>query len=353
MTKYEHAAGFVPVTPDHRDREGISLIDVWEALARRKSVFLSVVAVSAVIGAALALRLPVQEQVSTVIEIGRRIVDNRIAPIDTPQTTMVKINEGYIPMARNAYAKDHPGEQIPLIKAGIPRNSDVIVLESRAHPADKTVQVQQHLLVVKLLQEDHDRVLSVIRNGLNQHLQQGENALAALRGDRAFLLAGIRRIDERLALIRGEIKEGERLVQAAERNWDRATSESSSASTAMVQLLITNELQQNRAKLTAMKETLLITLPEERDRLQKAVEDNQRAQEEQKAAIENTRMQLANVQETRALGGQPMSNAVPAQRSLVLLLALVIGIIVGAIAAVVVDSISRARYTTDARRALA
>jgi len=354
MTRYESPASFTPATHEKFDDDGVTVYAIWEILNRRKRIVFVGVAAGILVGAVAMLSWPAQEHVSTIIEIGTRVIDQKVALIESPQATSAKINEGYIPLVRNEYSRNYPDRKFIPMKASVPKNGELVVLESRAPPSEEAMQIQQHLDIVNLLQRDHERVLLLTKNELQQRIQQNEHVLSALRADRSLLVAAIGRLEERFTLMRAEIKEVERLLLRSERNLDLAFTETLTAPTAMAQLVISNDVQENRRKLSAMKEALLVALPEERDRLNKAIEDNQRARQERVATIENTRTQLANLQETRPLGGRPLPSPVlkQPQKSAVFLVALLIAVVVSAFAAVLVDFFVRIPHTERPRHTL-
>lgn len=305
----------------------ISLVDLALAVWRHRRPAFFTILTFAVLGIAAALLLPKKYAYTTTIEIGARIEGDKTVPLELPDTTLAKIKESYIPLARQEYLKAHAGEdRVFKIEARIPKGSQLIVLESTAREQDGPVYQHIQAQVVQDLVADHNRVFNVIRSNAELAKQRAVRDLDVLKDGEQFLLAELKRIDQSAALLKQQIADTNALIEAAQKNRAKAVSEARDEARAMTLLMLDNEVQQNRTRVAMLDERLQVGLAERRDSLNNQLRENRRNQSIQESEIQRLALQIENLQETRAvLASMKSFEPVGISRSMIAVLSVFLG----------------------------
>lgn len=275
---------------ESRHPDELRLLDIWLVLLRRKLIVAAIVLVSVVIGFAYALFTPDSYAYTTIIEIG---TNGRNELIDPLETARAKVVEGYIAQALQDYINKNPDDKPRYgITAEVPKNAQVLVLRSRGAAENERTYATLHNAVAERLRSDHLRIQSALRAGLETQLEMRERSLTALRDQAKSFEAQINRWEGRKELPAREL-----------------------------------------AYLTSLR-----------------IADNQRAQSELVPLVDNVRLQLANMRETTAVVSTMRSlDPTGMGRQTTVILAALIGLILGTIAALFVDLIARAREEVSKR----
>jgi LPS O-antigen subunit length determinant protein (WzzB/FepE family) len=191
---------------------------------------------------------------------------------------------------------------------------------------------------------DHNSVFDVLQKGLETNIGRVERHLAQLQDTTKLLQAKIKRIGDEHVLLTKEIQHIRDLIRVGESNLGKATREASDEPRAMTMLMVSDGLYRNRARLAALEKRDSVGLPNERDQLEQALANNRRAQENDKAQIENYRLQLTNLHRTH-LVTPPMQSIRPVSlsRPSVVALFVVVGVMLGIVCAFVVEFLNNAR----------
>ena len=328
----------------YRDDE-ISLIDLWLVLVRRRAVILAGTLVCLVAGLAYILIVPPKYTYTTTIEIGTQIVNERVSPIEAQDSVRAKIAESYIPLIVQQYQKESGEEDVRYkIDVNAPKNSQVLVLTSKGTEDQEQTYTTLHRLVVQKLEQDHQRVSNVVRTGLTSQIAERERKAVELQEEAKVLEARIKRIEDERGLLALEIQQTEALLTDAERNRARAVDEVTDATRAMTLLMLSDQLRQNRERLTELKQRLMVELPNTRDDLEKALSDNRRAQENELDDIESLRPELSGIVETRAVAPSlRLSEPVGLAKSVVLVLYLLLGLVLSVFIAFFLEFLSKVK----------
>lgn len=267
--------------------------------------------------------------------------------IDSPQTVLAKLQENYIPLARTQYARSHPdAPYIPRINARLPDLSELIVLESIGHRGkdEETMHQELHRAVVDQLESDHRRATAVAKNILETRQAEAERQLQELLAQPAMVAGQAKRLEAARQVLQKQVAELRDSVAAAGRARRDADSNVKDEAKVLSLLVVDQEIQGSRARLSQMEERLAVTLPQEVDDLQKAIADSQRGEVIQRRLIEQAKAELENLHETRALAPafrspQPLGRG----RSTTMALGGGFGLVLGCLAAVVRDLEKRSR----------
>lgn len=305
----------------------ISLVDLALVVWRHRRPAFFTMLTFAVLGIAAALLLPKKYAYTTTIEIGAHIEAEKTVPIELPDTTLAKVRESYIPLARQRYLKAHADEDRAFnVEARIPKGSQLIVLESTAREQDRPVYQELQAQVVQDLVADHNRVFNIIRSGAELEKQRAVGALDVLKDGEQFLLAELKRTDQSAALLKQQIADANGLIEEAQKNRAKAVGEARDEAKAMTLLMLDNEIQQSRVRLGTLDERLLVGLAERRDSLNNQLRENRRNQAIQEAEVQRLALQIENLQETRAVAAAMQSQEpVGISRSMIAVLSVFLG----------------------------
>lgn len=378
---------------NHTDE--ISLVDLLLVFVRHKTVFFITVVACLLAGGVYAWLKPVSYTYTTLIEIGTQFVEGEPQPLEAPDSALAKIQASYLPLAQQAWATAHPDEPgLIAVDVAVPANSLLLRLQSTATPEKSAAYATVQAHAAESLLADHQRITGVVRKDLENSLAARQNDLARVEAQHTLLQNNLQRMDvihvnelaslqdqariltterKRLEqteeLVKGQVTKYEHLITTAEENRTKSVNEATDESRAMTLLMINNEIQQNRNQLLNLQERLSVGIPNERDRLAKAIEDNQRQQESLKAhqanerddlqqkIAENTRrqselrgqveaiqLQITNLRKTHIVGSATRSIE-PAGPGPVMIvaLALVLGVFLGAGLIILLELITAAR----------
>ena len=326
-------------------QDEISLVDLALVVWRHRRAALAMLLAVIVAGVAVALLTPKKYTYSTTIEIGSRVEDGRIAPVEAPDTVLAKLRESYIPQARRRYLEAHPGiEKRFAVEARVPKGSQLVVLESTAPAEDGAAYRQIQEQAVQALVADHGRVFEGQRQSLVLAKQRAESGLQALVDEEALIKGRIERLETSEQWIQQQIADTQRLIEDATANRSRAVAEARDEARAMTLLMLANEVRANRARLADLQRQLQIGLVDEQDTLQNALQKNQRDQTQQQAEVQRLEQQLRNLRETRAvvLGMQSLE-PVGISRALMVLLSILLGGLLALLVPLVLEFLGRVR----------
>jgi hypothetical protein len=350
LQQLQRTAGDAPVMAPMPTDE-ISLVALAALIWRRRRAAWVTLSAIVACGLAVALLLPKTFAYTTTIEIGSWVDDGKTVPIESIDTTLNKLQEHYIPLARRRYQQDHPQDRhVFEVTARVPKGSQLVVLESKAPEAKSAPYRQIQAQAVQDLLADHGRVFELQRAAIGQQKQRAEAALQALVDEAAVIERQFDRLEQTDQLLEQQIADTRAMIDDASRNRTRAVGEAR----AMTLLMLDNEVRANRARLADLLQ-LQVGQAEKRDQLQKSLRENKRDQALQRAEIEQLDLQLKNLQETRALGVAMQSpRPVGASRSLIVALSLVLGCMLALLVPLVlefVDRVQRTLHGVSARRA--
>lgn len=343
------AAGYIRSdAPDE-----ISLVDLFLVFVKHKKLFLSVLSLCIVAAGAFALLRDNTYLYSTSLEIGTYYEDKAQVFIDTPQTVLSKLEEGYIPTVLSKYYAANPDAPRIKITARFPKGSEVVVIESKAKARLGGTIKQLEGQIVDLTKADHARTVDVKRKGLlvrQENLTRHQNELrdreAMLRSDKERLLVLSKLVIQQLNGVKVQVDD-------ALANRKKARTAVSDETKAMTLLMIDNEISQNRNRLAKLEERLYVEIPNRGSELDKALADNARAQEANKAEIARLDLVLKNFRETRAII-EPTESVEPVGvgKAAIAVLGVLLGGMLAVFAVFIAEFLSSARQRLTERQAM-
>ncbi len=323
----------------------ISLIDIWLVLYRRRWLVTAIIAVVVAGGLAYAFLIPPRYAYTTTIEIGTRIVNNLLVPIESQESVRAKIIESYVPYVIQQYQSKEANIIGGYgITVSAPKDSQIVVLSSKGVVQDETVYKQLHSMVVERIRDDHNRVSSVLRKGIEAQVAERERKVSALQEQKRLLDAQFKRIDEERVLLSGEIEQINTLADESERQRAKAVMEISDSAKAMTLLMLSEQVRQTYSRLADLKKRMMIDLPNKRDEFEKAFYDNLLAQADQRAEAEQMRLSLANMLDTRTVAPSlRLPDPVGPGKAVVVVLSLVVGLLLAVVLAFFIEFLSKVK----------
>ncbi|VAW61957.1 hypothetical protein MNBD_GAMMA10-919, partial [hydrothermal vent metagenome] len=161
----------------------ISLIDLYLVLDRHKMMMAIIIAVVLVSGVFYAVfksqvfNYHVSAQIGTVYVATAQ--GTELQSIEPVEVVLSKITETYIPIVISEYVADNPAVPVPELKARIPKQSDIIILESRAVDDE----IQQNVLMQKVIDmvvENHRPRMDIMKSQFVTQLNNARLKLAEL-----------------------------------------------------------------------------------------------------------------------------------------------------------------------------
>ncbi|RDH81200.1 MAG: hypothetical protein DIZ80_13915 [endosymbiont of Galathealinum brachiosum] len=327
---------FVQLMNVDRDDE-INLLDLWLVLTKRRFMLFAIFLAFLIAGIAFSFIKPVAFEYTAVLQIGKILVDNdgvkSLEFIESPGNVLEKLNKSYIPLAQVQYLNENPQlTQAPKITVKLSKNSDLLVVTTRGQESDALIYLAVIQSVVDSIQKDHQPQLDVFKNkyefalqkevmalevltdpvtlklkkktfetkilnsniiiqNLNDELLvsvhkqqlivQNKNnriKLAALSDEFGKLTADLSRIDEVDKLLESRITDLSDTIEKELHSRKKTINNINSGPEAMTVLLLDNQIQSNRNKLSDIEERLTIKQKSLREKLNNQIKSNKRSQ---------------------------------------------------------------------------
>lgn len=336
LPTYSHQNGY---------EDEINLVDLWLVLMKRRTLIAVLAMLCLLAGIMFALLMPSKYHYSTSIEIGTRLDGTNVAVIESPETLLAKIQESYIPLARQQYLAKH-GELggVPRIEARIPKGSQIIVLSSKGSESDSAAHKMVQQAVVVMVKKDHGRIVDVMRKETEILQNKATAKLEELKDEATLIQAREKRLGDISTLLAGQAKDVRGDLARAQADRAKAVRQTKDEAQALTLMMLDNSMQQYRQRLAEIDERSKIKVVDSRDALAKQLADNQRAQVNQQDTIAKLKIQLANLRETRALM-PPMRSpeATGPGSAVIVLLSLLLGLILGIVGASFAEFLAKAR----------
>lgn len=323
----------------------VSLIELWIVLLRHKKLLWGVFALCLVTSVAVSQLRDASYLYSTSLEIGSFSNHMQQTFIDTPETVLSKLQEGYIPKVLADYYASTKGAERIDIRARVPKGSEVVVLEARGKASMAQTLKRLETEVTELLKQDHARTIDIKKSNLLMHRDNLIRKQAELKDQEKLLHSEKERIKVSVDLLEGQLAAVKAQVEEASLNRKKARTDVGDETRAMTLLMIDNELYQQRKLLASMEEQLYIAMPTKAEELDKSLADNRRAQENSQAEIDTMATVLKNIRETRFIYEPTASiNPVGMARTTFVVIGALLGLMLGVFAAFIVEFLARFKH---------
>lgn len=309
--------------------------DFWRALVKYRWMVAVAVTIGLVTGLGVAFQKPRQYAYSTTIRIGIMIENERPGHIEPTETTLAKLTEIFIPQVLRDYENKHQNSgQRYEIKARNQRNLKWVILQSEGSADEQETYVALQQAVLDLLKQDHHRFTSVSRSDGEAKRTALKDGLEELTAQSKSFSAEMTRLDKDAVLLREEIARIKDTIAGAKQHRQRIEERSLDAIKAMSLLVIGEE-------------RLYLVLDRKRDELAEKLVANQRAQVYQRQLMAGLEAHLSYIQETDAIA-PPMRSLRPVGpgRSIIVILATLLGLLVGIFSVFFIELVSKSRVRT-------
>lgn len=338
---------------EHYDE--IDLADVALAIWRRRWLFVGTFL--AVFGLSVAyafLATPVYDH-RTTLEIGYiptgfgQDGDDQDSPgyqrIETAQNVKDRMERLYIPAVLHDLRNEYDEAISPdSIQVSVPERSGIVELSREASDSASGRTLDLLNRVVQRVKSDHDGIFDLIFSQHQAELTSARNALEGLKSEEAVIQADLERIDSTAELLKNNIESLESSIQRMEEQRQQVASIASNEEKAMTLLLIDNQIQNNQRRLEDLRERLEVDLEQERDQLENALSDNQRAQQNKEQSIATLEAKGQAMKRTSAVIPPTQSvNPVSPNKRLILALGFVLAGMLGVLVVGIHGLLARAR----------
>jgi len=324
----------------------ISLIDLWLVLAKRKKIFFFIMFLSLLVGFLFVSFKPLVFEFSTSIEVGTQPTNGRgEVAIESTQTTLAKLQEGYIPLVlASHYVSSPEWTEVIDIKASVAKGSGIIRLSVSG--LERNAEVYKRLLsdVVEKIQADHKRVSSLVVNDLQLGIKKKENIGSQLVNESILMQSQMKRLDKKELLLNKRIDSLSEFIKTNEKLRLSASEGKGNQDATLTLMMLDNELRTSRELLAELEDQSYLDLADEREVLSNKISDNEKRQLENMQIIAKDKAQLSNLLETRAII-KPLKSLKPVgvSNTLVLILFVVVGFIMSLAAVFIVEFSERVK----------
>jgi uncharacterized protein involved in exopolysaccharide biosynthesis len=315
-------------------------MDLWLVFHRQKHFIVLVFSLTMILGVIAAFLLPRPYTYTTTIQIAR----GAEGALEQPETLLAKLNESYIPYVVQQNFGTAPNAKRVKIEAKMPRDSQIIIIESKGPDTEQELHVKLHSQILDRLAQDHDPEVDFVKLTMENELNRYRNQLDKLKDEAALLQAQGKRLDEQEQLLKDQLKDIEKLIDSSEANRNKAVAEVEGEAKAMTLMLIDNETNKYMDRAGEIKERLLVGLSDDRDKLKNDLADNLRSQTELQEKLQELQAKIVNIRYTRSI--------LPTIRSLepggagkltIIALSLILGLAAGIFAAFVAEFRSKVK----------
>jgi uncharacterized protein involved in exopolysaccharide biosynthesis len=321
------------------EAEEVSLVDLLIVLARRRWLIAGVVAAALLLGLTAALLKPPTYTYTTSIQIA----EGSGGPIESPGTVLAKLNESYIPLALQEAHAQAPGSPTVKIVAKIPKDSQIISLESFGPAEDQSSHVRLHQAVIEQLIRDQGRELDAMRLDLQSEVNRARSQIGAVEAESGLLKEKAQRLDEQEKFFKdqlGDIHKRMDQNQAMRRRLMQAGGEGNASAL----MLLDGELARLGQREADTNEQLFVTVNTQRDELKAKEVENTRLQADLRGRIEQLDAKLAAIAPTRAITATLRSLEPAGTRSATIVaIAVIGGVMLALFAAFLAELITRTR----------
>ncbi len=317
----------------------ISLIDLWLLIVKRKRLFWIIFFLVVAAGLVFALMRPTTHEITSVIEIGHILRNDELTPLESPDSTMAKLKNAYLPNVLKDYEIS-----IPLTRFSIPNESNLVIMSTKTEATTMDQVKNIHSELTRLIRSEHSQLLSLYRLKLGVYidmakikleelqdtrfvdaekktlefelekantelnklrdpviqeyrkktleiaLEKANNNYATLKDNEITLKAKYQSLDTAKQLIESQISElKKQLKETVVLLQLKSTEITNDSNQAMAILMLGNAVQQNRNRLSSLEERLYVDLDNERIEIQHLMEENKRMQSHQAKIIEEKR----------------------------------------------------------------
>lgn len=263
------------------------LIDVWLAVLANKWLLVATVIAGGVLGVAMATFKPYSFDFTTQVQVGSQMTDRGPVVLEDPDAVIAKLNDNYIPTVRRQFAEqNNPGMRIEIRARRIGKTSLLYLQTDASKDASDSVSAM-HAKIIDLLVADHDRVFERIQRDLEIRITSGENEITAIDQAIETIAADLEQSNKQKQLLNAELEKYSRAV-------DSVSNKDSISDNVVVTAVTVNQLLK-------LREDVSINIPLMSGEWLAELTRLKRDREEILEETESYRLQMTNLDRTRAI----------------------------------------------------
>lgn len=334
----------------NQNKDGeISLIDLWLVLVRQKKIIIATVLLSLILGVIVAVTQQDKYIYRASMEIGKYFIGGKSYPLEYEKTIQNKVTEVYLLQALKEYNIAHPEvHKNWRLKVSRSAGSQILTIEGEGGKGAFYLSVLQS--VINKIKRSHRRIMQNIKREHDIRLRKLVYQADAQEDQEKLFEARKKRINEKAELIKKNIKMLELMLKTEEHNIKKIMREKVSEVGVMVLLMLNNRTMLIQDKLIGLKQDLLFSIPNERDFLDERIGDVYRHKMEIKDKLLLLKIAFDKNQETEVISPPGQYRAPPnLYKKQIVIMAIIMGGIVGLLIAFFLEFIKKARVEYDAR----
>jgi hypothetical protein len=284
-------------------------------------------------GGAFAMTQAPAYTFTTTLELGTVQGQKGGSPIESPEATIAKINNAFLPAIERAHgqATGDPGF-VSGVEARTPRGTNLLVLASRGTLDQQEVQLGIHQRLAARILEDHRKDIALVRTNLDLELEQARRAVSAIKEQVSTFSLRRTLLQERRTLAARRLQEVDNELTRITTNRDVAGKTLSGQEQVLTLMMLDLQLAREREKREELQRQLAIGLTEEEDRLAQEETGTQRTLQDSEGRVAAIQARIVHIPETR-LVDQPQRSQRPVGtgRTTLAIMGLLIGAVFGSV----------------------
>ena len=173
-----------PVTyyPYMQTDDEINLVDIWVSLSRYRNLFLKVFLVLLALGLLFALLVFKEKYaLKTTVQIGTFEKDNRVIPIEAPDSLLSKINNSMVPKYTHQWLTTNDHKNIFETNTSNPKGSNIILISNKVKENQIELFSDYQAGLASLVLDDHQRIIKSLQAELKSKLEMARLHLQELQ----------------------------------------------------------------------------------------------------------------------------------------------------------------------------
>ena len=288
-----------PVTAVESTDE-IRAVDLLVILVRSRWLFFGVLAGTVVLTLAAWYFLPTLYHYRTTLELGGIVAEQKIEPIESPQSVRAKLENTWIP----TYPERLPDPETAAleVEVSIPRGTNLLILTSQGTEAEANAHLDVHEAVLRPLIDETRKLEELQRQKLANDLQAQQLELAAIRDDSTVLETRKELLQEERKVLEEESRELSANIEMSRRQWLDSVGKVEEETQAVILLMLETEIRKNQGRLEEINRRLRIGLAQDLADLGVEQQDIKRSEEQQAAVIAALEARLSSFRGLRTVG---------------------------------------------------
>jgi len=289
------------LTDKHQKHEA-SLVDAWRTLVEHKKMVFFIWVLISLVGVVAAVVMPQKYAFTTLVEVGSHGKDL----VETAAVARARLIANSIHVIKTKYL-DEGKSAFDINVELIVKSPSMLMLESRGTAQSVQDHLALHKDIFDALWQEHQTISSKVYAGLVEQQEKTKLGLAMLQDERVLLGEQRKRLDEEQTYLK---------ARAIPPNTDSA----------LVHIMLINLQETKRAVI------------------KKAITDNMRDMDQRRIELSQTSRQLEGFRETKvALPFAQSKTSVAPNRSLIIVLAIFGGLVMGVLGVFLMESFLKVR----------